>query len=80
MFYLKSSGTVRKWGQIYMLLLTAVIKICPLVRCFVANDSAIIVYKCTTFFFFTKHLIEGQICYKLYLYPLKFKAALRCNY
>ena len=79
MFYLKSSGTVRKWGQIYMFLLTEVITICPSVRCFAANDSAIIVYKCTTFFF-TKHLTEGQICYKSYLYPLKFKTASRCNY
>ena len=32
MFYLKSSGTVRKWGQMYMFLLTAVIKIFPSVK------------------------------------------------
>ena len=59
MFYLKSSGTVRKFGQIYMFLLTAVITICLSVRCFVTNDSAIF--------------------YKLYLYPLKFNTALRCD-
>ena len=74
MFYLKSSGTVRKWGQIYVFLLTAVITICPSVRCFVPNDTAII-----ALLFATKHLTEGQICYKLYLYPFKFKTASRCN-
>ena len=71
MFYLKSSGTVRKWGQIYVFLLTAVIIICP---------PPLIVFKCITIIFFTKHLTKGQISYKLYLYPLKFKTASRCNY